>query len=328
MWTAFIFELQNFKNERAWYNLNIPRDSIARLLHRTDWYVLYIPAAEMEFTRFDHVRRWEDIAIALLKKYCDRIYHHYRLKFEKDHLEYRELTESDKNFLQEYRLSIEQSAEAIIENLGKLKAMIGDGTFGRDWSFGQLEALCFGPHLYQPLLHFKSVLVEVTPVSLNDGEIEFVRDLRKFFNEKKEVLKGRELYLLRNMSRGRGIGFFEAGNFYPDFILWVLAEGKQYVCFVDPKGLRNLEGLDDPKIRFYKTIKELENQLADPDVILNSFIISTTPPAAVSWWRANAKAELEKRHVLFQDADKATYIEKMLQKALAMGQTKLAESTA
>ena len=108
----------------------------------------------------------------------------------------------------------------------------------------------------------------------------------------------------------------------------MLAEGKQYVCFVDPKGLRNLEGLDDRKIRFFKKIKELENQLADPDVILNSFIISTTPPAAVSWWRANAKAELEKRHVLFQDADKATYIEKMLQKALAMGQTKLAESTA
>ena len=215
MWTAFIFELQNFKNERAWYNLNIPRDSIARLLHRTDWYVLYIPAAEMEFTRFDHVRRWEDIAIALLKKYCDRIYHHYRLKFEKDHLEYRELTESDKNFLQEYRLSIEQSAEAIIENLGKLKAMIGDGTFGKDWSFGQLEALCFGPHLYQPLLHFKSVLVEVTPVSLNDGEIEFVRDLRKFFNEKKEVLKGRELYLLRNMSRGAALAFLKPAIFIP-----------------------------------------------------------------------------------------------------------------
>ena len=319
------FELQDFKNERAWYNLNIPRASIAGLLGRTDWYVLYVPAAELEFTRFDRVRRWEDIAIALLKKYCDRLYNHHRLKFEKDHLEYRELNENDPNFPQEYRLSIEQSAQAIIENLGRLKDLIAGGTFGKDWSFGQLEALCFGQHLYQPLLHFKSDLVEVTPVSLNDGEREFVCDLRKFFAQRKDFFQNRELYLLRNMSRGRGIGFFEAGNFYPDFILWLLTDGKQYVCFVDPKGLRNLEGLDDPKIRFYRTIKELENQLADPDVILNSFIISTTPPATVSWWHANAKTELEKRHVLFQDTDKQTYIEKMLNLALVAAGGEMAE---
>ena len=68
-----------------------------------------------------------------------------------------------------------------------------------------------------------------------------------------------ELYLLRNMSRGRGIGFFEAGNFYPDFIVWMLAGKKEYVSFVDPKGIRNLEGPNDPKIRFYRTIKEIEN---------------------------------------------------------------------
>ena len=30
----------------------------------------------------------------------------------------------------------------------------------------------------------------------------------------------RQVYLLSNLSKGRGIGFFEAGNFYPDFILW------------------------------------------------------------------------------------------------------------
>ncbi len=32
----------------------------------------------------------------------------------------------------------------------------------------------------------------------------------------------KELYLLRNLSKGRGVGFFEAGNFHPDFILWLL----------------------------------------------------------------------------------------------------------
>ena len=134
-----------------------------------------------------------------------------------------------------------------------------------------------------------------------------------------DFFKNREMYLLRNMSRGRGIGFFEAGNFYPDFILWLLMDNRQYVSFVDPKGLRNLEGLDDPKIRFCRTIKELENRLADANVILNSFIISNTPSQGVSWWKSGTKSDLEKRHVLFQDEDKATYIEKMLKMVIGGG---------
>ena len=76
---AIYFELQRFKNERAWYNLNLPREAVKLLLHaagKPDWYRLFIPSAEMEFTRFDRVRRWEEIAVALLKKYIDRYYKH------------------------------------------------------------------------------------------------------------------------------------------------------------------------------------------------------------------------------------------------------------
>ena len=312
------FQMQEFKNERAWFNLNLPRESITKLLGRSDWYILYIPAAELEFTRFDRVRHWEEIAIALLKKYCDRLYKHRKQEWEAKHLEYHEITEDDPNFISEYRLMIEQSADDIAAKLGELKEMITSRQF-RDWSFGNLEALCFGQHLYQPLLHLKSDLVETMSVSLNDGEREFVCDLRQFFKGMPDFFKNREMYLLRNMSRGRGIGFFEAGNFYPDFILWLLMDNKQYVSFVDPKGLRNLEGPDDPKIRFCRTIKELENRLADANVILNSFIISNTPSQGVSWWSSNAKSELEKRHVLFQDEDKATYIEKMLKMVIGGG---------
>ena len=67
------------------------------------------------------------------------------------------------------------------------------------------------------------------------------------------------------MSRGKGIGFFEAWNFYPDFILWLLVNEKQYINFIDPKGLRNRKGIDDPKIAFYKTIKSIENDLRGQD---------------------------------------------------------------
>ena len=317
---AIWFELQRFKNERSWFNLNLPREAILKLLGNKDWYQLFIPKAEMEFTRFDRVKRWEEIAIALLKKYIDRYYKYEKSDWEKDHLEYHELTEDDPNFVHEYRLLIEQSQDAIVENLGKLKELIQTKAFKKDWEFGNLHAFCFGQHLYQPLLHFKSDLVEVSPVTLNEGERDFVLDLRKFYEGGASFFEKRELFLLRNMSRGRGIGFFEAGNFYPDFIVWMLAGKKQYVSFVDPKGIRNLEGPNDPKIRFYKTIKEIETRLGDPKVVLNSFIISNTPFREVRWWTDElTKEKFEESHVLFQVEDRATYINKLLTTVIGGG---------
>jgi hypothetical protein len=53
----------------------------------------------------------------------------------------------------------------------------------------------------------------------------------------------------------KGIGFFEANNFFPDFILWLVVGKKQYVSFIDPKGLRQIQGFSDPKIELHKTIK-------------------------------------------------------------------------
>jgi hypothetical protein len=151
------------------------------------------------------------------------------------------------------------------------------------------------------------------------AERDLVLDLQQFCesNEGKEFLNGKELYLLRNMSRGRGIGFFEAGNFYPDFILWLLADGKQYVAFIDPKGLRNLQGPDHPKIRFHRTTKDLERQLGDPAVVLNSFIISSTPFNRAKWWDGGmTKGEFEARNVLFQQDDRASYVATLFRKIL------------
>jgi hypothetical protein len=311
---AIWFELQHFKNERSWYNLNLDRTCILRLLSppNNQWYKLFIPPEELEFTQFDRVRRWEEIAVALLKKYIDRYYKHKKQEWESDFYEYHELQEDDPNFISEYRLQIDESQDTIIEKIEELKEMIDNGQL-TDWAFGNLHGLSFGQHLYQPLLYFKSDFVDVSPVSLNEGEKEFVTDLRTFYDGHPLFFKNQELYLLRNMSKGRGIGFFEAGNFYPDFLLWLLTDDKQYVTFVDPKGIRNLEGPDDPKIRFYQTIKELEARLGDPNVILNSFIISNTPFQQVRWWTEDlSKEQFTQCHVLFQKEDRATYIKRLL----------------
>ena len=104
-----------------------------------------------------------------------------------------------------------------------------------------MKAIWFGSHLYQPLLYLDSKIVEISPAPLNKGERLFVEDLKAFHDgDMRTSSTDKELYLLRNLSKGKGVGFFEAGNFHPDFILWLLADGKQHVIFVDPKGIRNL----------------------------------------------------------------------------------------
>jgi len=316
------FELQAFKNERSWFNLNLSRKNIETLINQPnpEWYRLFIPKTELEFKSFDQVRKWEEIVIVLLKKYCDRFYKFKKAEFENDHLEYQELTEDDPNFINEYQLLIDKSRKDIVNKLEEINDLIKNGTLKKFEEYSGLKPIVFQRHLYQPLMYVKNNLVEIKPVSLNDGERDFVIDLQKYCEVNSPFFEGKELYLLRNMSRGRGVGFFEAGNFYPDFILWLLKDDTQYVNFVDPKGIRNLKGEDDPKIAFYKTIKNLETDLKkfDTNIILNSFIVSRTALSEVSWWaKGMSKKDFEDRHVFFQSEDKDTYIKKIITTSLS-----------
>lgn len=71
-----------------------------------------------------------------------------------------------------------------------------------------------------------------------------------------------------------GVGFFEAGNFYPDVILWCLNDGgTQRIVFSDPHG-REHEGPGSDKIALASEIKKLQKRLNVPDVTLESVILS------------------------------------------------------
>ncbi len=235
-------------------------------------------------------------------------------EWELPHLEYRYLEGDDPNFLcvedlpgeGYYRILIDKSQEEIVAKLGELKALIQEGEL-QPWEFQGIRAIWFGRHLYQPLLCLDTHVVEISPAPLNKGERIFVEDLKAFHDGHAKFFETRELYLLRNLSKGRGVGFFEAGNFHPDFILWLLDDGQQHVIFVDPKGIRNL-GPRDPKIEFFHTIKEIEQRLRDPTVSLESFIVSNTPSSTMGKRWAMKKSEMQKRHILFQEEDKDSYV--------------------
>ena len=313
------FELERFKSERRWYNLNLTLQGIMELLTDHSWYRLLIPAEELALDSFERVWQWEEIALSLLKKYTERYYTFRKREWEQPHLEYANLESNDPNFPcvkdspdeSYYHILIDKSQEEIVAKLEELKAAIENGEL-KPWEFQGIKAIWFSRHLYQPLLYVDSNVVEISPAPLNKGERLFVEDLKAFHDGHPDFFKDKELYLLRNLSRGRGLGFFEAGNFYPDFILWLLAGGCQHIIFVDPKGIRNL-GPTDPKIQFHETIKEIEQRLGDANVCLQSFIISNTPSHAMRKLWNMEKNEMEKRHILFQEEDRDSYVRNMLE---------------
>jgi hypothetical protein len=308
------FELERFKAERSWYNLNITREQIVALLHDTSWYVLLIPPGELVGDGFAKVQGWEEIALALLRKYTERYYTFKKRDWELPHLEYRDLEADDPNFLGVketpndgyYRILIDKSQEEIVAKLEELKASIERGEM-KPWEFKGMKAVWFGKHLYQPLLYLDTNIVEISPAPLNKGERQFVEDLTAFRDANSPYFATRELYLLRNLSRGRGVGFFEAGNFHPDFILWVIEDGKQRVVFVDPKGIRNLSW-NDPKILFHETVKEIEERLGDANVRLDSFIVSNTSSTTMELHWSKTKDEMQARNIVFQGENGFQYV--------------------
>jgi hypothetical protein len=320
---SLYFELERYKAERGWFNLNIPRNAIKELLLDTSWYILQIPESEVAFSNTKKIKLWEEIALALLKKYTEHFYTFKKRKWELPHIEVRYLEPDDQNLLgvsespndsYYYRILVDKSEEELISKIKELKSIIESGQLS-PWEFRGMQALWFSGQLIQPLLFCDSYAVEIQPAPLNRGEKQFILDLREFYEHEARKQEGnffaeRKLYLLRNLSRGKGVGFFEAGNFHPDFILWLVEENAQHVIFLDPKGVRNI-GPNDPKVEFYSTIKDIESRLGDTTLTLDSYIVSDTPFSDMCLLWDMSKDEMLRKHIVFQE-DGKYYIENIV----------------
>ena len=330
-WNKIYFVLEHLKQDRGWTNMEIDMSFLKELMYDTKnkWYELKIQHEEMEGNNYAlDVARWEDITISLLSSYLERAFKICRGRYEKQHLETVYISEDNGNFFNEYTVEVRKDKDEWIERLRELARNFkksGDIAIYRNW----IKSIRFNQHLYYPLLCLnpknevgKNVLVDndnneplikVSPIALNEGESKFVEDLRSFYEtHQNDLLKGKELYLLRNESR-KGIGFFESSNFYPDFILWLIEGEHQHVVFIDPKGIRNLKKqLENEKITLFKELKsEIEPSLKDSNVTLDSFIISNTKYYEVEDW--GTPKEFQNHHVLFQKDDE-DYIGMMMER--------------
>ncbi len=322
-------ELEVFKNEKNYFNICLVQSNLKNILTVPDWYGLLIPAKQLELDSFRKLDTMTDFAIMVLKSYMDKFFKFERERWESQYLEYGELEFDDNNFVSDYTITYtvddpqNQGYKELETLINELKANLDkfDGMDVRQRSLygDKMVFFDFKNHLYAPLIYLKSsnLGIKVSPVNLNDGEKDFVNMLIDYAESKRDVFKDKSLFLLRNKSKV-GMGFFEAGNFYPDFILWIDTPKSQYMTFIDPKGLLNIPK-EDPKVQFHKTIKDLENRLAvtagEKPVVLNSFIMSSTKAADLKERWTVTQAEYESKNVYTLDNSQS--VEKMIDKILA-----------
>lgn len=321
-WNRIYFDIQKFKNERSWYNVNLSVEALKDILLSPDWYTLQIPSTELEINDYSKVKLWHELALSLLKSFIERLYNYQKNKFYSDKIEVAILDSNNPNFEAEYNFLVKKTEDRLIGKLKELKEIVRKKEFQENFKIdNDFEALYANLHLYQPLIYIDKgryeEVIKIQPVPLNKGERDLVEDLKLYFDNNTEFFKDKQLYLLRNMSK-KGIGFFEANNFFPDFILWLVIGDKQYVSFIDPKGLRQIQGLTDPKIQLHKSIKTtIQPKLNDPNIELNSFIISNTPYNQLTHWKGQESMEdFNSNHILFQKEQRQFYIQIIIDKQI------------
>jgi len=322
-WNAVWFELERHKRDKAYYNVLFRPETLSAIMSERWWYELYIPPGYLDF-RFDKLAFYQEVAIHLLKSYLDRFCQFHKREFEAPFLEYQLLTKDDELLLKQYQILVKKSERQLINRLRALGEKFKEGEF-EAMSFEKLDIFRADRHLYQPLIHLshsgaQEALVKIMPTHLNEGEKQFVNDLETFCKaEAKGVLAETELYLLRNHSSDKGVSFFAEAGFRPDFILWLLHEDKQSIAFLDPKGLRNFtDNFNNPKVQFFRRIKDLQTSLKREDIQLESFLISQTFRHQLRWpsptdtKKDATSADYRQHHILSAKDDPDTYIRELI----------------
>ena len=174
-------------------------------------------------------------------------------------------------------------------------------------------------HLYQPLLAITNAndSWRTTPSALEESEKFFVEDMRSYVRQQREeLLAKKEVFLLRNQSRGRGVGFYQNEGFYPDFILWITEGAKQRIVFIEPHGMVH-EAINEhnDKVTLFKRLRALSyERFRGEHVQMDSFIISKTDFPILRRREGMERPEFaEDWHILFRDPADPSYLSPIFQ---------------
>lgn len=323
-WDKIYLELQAEKRRKGFYNLQLDQLKIKQFVTKNkDWYSLFINSNDLKVTKFADIKFQQDKLIELLKKYMQSFYDRLKSAYEGSHYKTKTINSQDPAFNIEYKFTLDSDDPDftdIANQILTLQKLVErkDLTQLLNWQdFNNgLQVICLNEHLFFPLIgKFKkdSTNFNLEP-SLLDAESEmlFLNDLKQALQDGslKQVIGDKEIYLLRNLNHKKhGVGFALAGSFFPDFLLWLVdkSTGKQFLTFVDPKGLRQLNA-NDAKFDLPERLKEIKKE-SKLDINLNSFILSSTPKLETELNFGKTSEQLAEQNIIFmEDEDYLTQL--------------------
>jgi len=314
-WQRIWQELYLFKTQRNYWNLVFNQWNLKSILMSDRYGILSLPGI-FDIKSEKDIRRVEDLALLILKKYIDLFYRKHAKHFETNNLRYDKFKQIPLPFISEgkqgYIIQVNRKEKRLIDDIRKLKSDLERLVNSEN---DNLPRIYFHNSIYLPILVQNKKIDKISPSGLVESEKTFLVVLREYLQKQGRGLNF-EIYLMRNIPFS-GLGFQLAwSGFYPDFIMWAkqsIDSGqstqmteRQAIIFLDPKGLEHSRGLDDEKIQFAKDIKKLEQMIANKNVILESFILSETSFRKLIEGQDNppAKEDYISSHVLFlEDAN-------------------------
>ncbi len=265
-----------------------------RLLQSDGWYELYLPPERLNVTEFRQLFDLENIALDLITEYADRFWRARRRRWEHDEIEVVTLDEDDPNNTGSYELSVDTTENQLVKDAGELAYDVREGRFDdlKDWyEHLKIGVVRTNAHAYRPLLYVrKDRVITIQPVPLDENEKRVVEGLEELARKGDACLQGKELFLIRNLTRGRGISFFDDFGYYPDFIVWLKEGVLQHVLFVDPKGLSRFGEKERQKVDLHHDIAAIEERMRrdDPNIRLRAYILSITPATEIDGGKRSA----------------------------------------
>ena len=309
------------KRQSSWHNMTISQGAVDQLLANPNWYTLHIPSEKLELSSYARVCEWESLAADLICLYASQYWHKERSIWEHKYIEAVPLKKADLNYVAEYRLAVNAKEESLVQDITALAENVKQDKYDELFKSADvtLSLLKTKFHAYRPLLHARSHSdVQITPTPLNDEEAKFVEYLKAIVeNKNTDFLQDKEIYLMRNLSRGKGVSFFDDYGFYPDFILWIKNAKRQDILFIDPKGLMQYNSKIKSKVDLHQRIKDTESKIQNkhPDLFLHSYIWSVTRPQDIGSDEEMTRGEWQKKGVFFAQGKDSEVIA-LLQHAL------------
>ena len=329
-WEKVYLDLLEYKVIKGWHNLILLPETPYQLMEQIK-YELITDDDTVNPKDLKHLALLQDAVTNILRKYMDAFYRNRQERWEIETMTYQKLDENDPNLSFNRDRVSENKAAYILkvrpsdrQFIDAIKKLIEEKNKLYQTEDGELPRIHFDRHLYLPILIERADKLQVIPPTLNPGEAQFVRDLKDFWNkEQSDSMANKEVYVLRNLSKGKGVGFFENRGFYPDFILWILDKQNKHqrIIFVEPHGMRHAPAYaDDEKARLHELLPGLAQEIATRsgrnDVSLDSFIISSTPYEELRTYYGDGSWKIDKfaeKHILFFKRTKDyDYIHKML----------------